>query len=69
MILSCVAGGHAFNTIDKVRDENNGVECGYKAWKSFKDWYIDLTQVDSMISHWESKLDETFLDQDTSATE
>ena len=52
MILSCVSGGHALNIIEKVRDEKNGVECGYKAWKSLKDWYLDPTQVDSMISHW-----------------
>ena len=68
MILSCGACGHALNTIKKVCNDNNGVEFKYKACKSFKNWYIDLTQVDSMISHWESKCDATSLDQDTSAT-
>ena len=57
------------NTIKKVRDDKNGVECGYKAWKFLKGWYLDPTQVDSIISHWESKLDATSLDQDTSATD
>ena len=52
MILSCVAGGHALNTIEKVRDSNNNVECGYKAWKYLKEWYLDPTQIDLMISHW-----------------
>ena len=56
MILSCVSSGHALNTIEKVRDDNTGVECGYLVWKSLKDWYLDPTQVDSMIHHWENKL-------------
>ena len=51
MILSCVADGHALNTIEKVRDDNQGLECGYLAWKALNDWYLDPTQVDSMISH------------------
>ena len=69
MIFSCVAGGHALNTIEKVRDDNNGLECGYLAWKSLKDWYLDPTQVDSMIFYWERKLGDVVLDVDTSATE
>ena len=69
MILSCVADGHALNTIEKVRDDNQGLECGYLAWKALNDWYLDPTQVDSMISHWERKLANISLDQDTSATE
>jgi hypothetical protein len=69
MILSCVADGHALNTIEKVRDNNNGLECGYLAWKSLKDWYLDPTQRDNMIHHWERKLADIALDRDTSATE
>ena len=69
MILSCVAGGHALNTIEKVWDSNNNVKCGYKDCKALKDWYLDPTQIDSMISHWESSLDATVLDADTSVTE
>ena len=70
MIFSCVAGGHALNaTIEKVHDDNNGLECGYLAWKSLKDWYLDPTQVDSMIFYWERKLGDVVLDVDTSATE
>ena len=69
MILSCVAGGHALNTIEKVRDSNNGIKCGYLAWKALQDWYLDPTQVDSMITHWENKLSLTTLGIDTSATE
>ena len=69
MILSCVAGGHALNTIEKVRDTNNDKECGYLAWKSLKDWYRDPNQMDSMISFWERKLNSVTLDRDTSATE
>ena len=60
---------HAFNTIEKVHDNNNGVEFWYKAWNSLKDWYLNPTHVDSIFSHWESKLDATSLDQDTYATE
>ena len=41
MILSCVADGHALNTIEKVRDDNQGLECGYLAWKALNDWYLD----------------------------
>ena len=69
MILSCVADGHALNTIEKVRDDNDGLECGYLAWKALNDWYLDPTQIDSMINHWERKLSGIALDQDTSATE
>ena len=69
MILSCVTGEHALNTIEKVRDNNNGKECGYLAWKSLKDWYRDPTQIDSMIHFWERKLNSVTLDVDTSATE
>ena len=69
MILSCVGGGHALNTIEKVKDDNNGLECGYLALKSMKDWYLDPTQKDAMISHWETKLNSINLDQDTSCTE
>ena len=28
MILSCVGIDHAFNTVEKVIDDNNGIECG-----------------------------------------
>lgn len=69
MILSCVADGHALNTIEKVRDDNHGQECGYLAWKALKDWYLDPSQKDSMIQHWESKLNSLALDVDTAATE
>ena len=69
MILSCVADGHALNTIEKVRDDNNGSECGYSAWKALKDWYLNPNQKDSMISHWEGKLTALYLDKDTTATE
>ena len=69
MIISCVTSGHALNTIKKVRDSNKNVECEYKAWIALKDWYLDSNQVDSMISHWESKLESTVLDVDTSNTE
>ena len=70
MILLCVAGGHALNTIEKVRNDNNGLECGFKAWKSLKYWYLDPSQKDSLISYWERKqLDNVTLDKDSSATE
>ena len=69
MILSCVAGGHTLNTIEKVRDSNRNVKCGYKAWISLEDWYLDPTQVDSTIYHWKNRLDLTVLYVDTSATE
>ena len=52
MIILCVAGGLALNTIEKVRDSNRNVECVYKAWIALKAWYLNPTQVDSMISHW-----------------
>ena len=69
MILSCVAGGHALNTVEKVRDDAGGKECGYSAWRALKEWYLDPTQKDRMIAHWETKLNENVLDKDTSATE
>ena len=69
MILSSVSGGHALNAIEKVRDDNQGVECGFKAWKALKDWYMDPNQKDLMIQHWETKLGDISLDKDSSATE
>ena len=67
--MSSVSDGHALNTIEKVRDDNHGLECGYLAWKAFQDWYLDPAQKDSMIHHWEQKLKSVALDKDTSATE
>ena len=69
MILSCVGDGHALNTVEKCRDENDGKECGHAAWKALGDWYLDDTQRDTMISHWESKLAHLTLDKDTTATQ
>ena len=69
MILSCVDGDHDLNKIEKIRDHNSGLECGYQAWKALKDWYVGLTQKGSIIHHWESKLEMIELDKDTSATE
>ena len=69
MILSCVGGGHALNTIEKVNDDNNGLECGYSAWKALSEWYLDPSQKDAMVSHWETKLNGIRLDVDTSCTE
>ena len=69
MLLSSVSDGHALNTIEKVRDDNSGLECGYLAWKALQDWYLDPAQKDSMIHHWEQKLKSITLDKDTSATE
>ena len=50
MILSYVTGGHALNTIEKVRDTNNWLEYEYKAWESLKDWYLDPIQKNSLIA-------------------
>ena len=69
MILSCVGDGHALNTVEKVKDANAGVECGHLAWKALKDWYMDETQINTMIAHYEAKLKGLFLDRDTTATE
>ena len=69
MILSSVAGGHALNAIEKARNDNQGIECGYKAWKALKDWYMDPNQKDLMIQHWETKLGDISLDKDSSANE
>ena len=68
MIYSCVGDGHALNVVEKVRDDNNGKECGHQAWAALKAWYLDDTQKDTMIKHYETKLDTVLLDKDTSAT-
>ena len=49
MILSRVSGGLTLNTIEKVRDDNHGLECGHLVWKSLNDWCLDPTQVDSIV--------------------
>ena len=69
IILSSALRGHALNVVEKVRDDNNGLECGYNGWKTLKDWYMDPNQKDLMIQHWESKLTNISLNVDSSATE
>ena len=68
MLLNSVADGHALSLVEKARDDNGKVECGYTAWKALHDWYLCQEQQDSMIAHWEKKLPKLQLDQDTSAT-
>ena len=53
MLLNSVADGHALNLVEKARDDNGKVECGYTAWKALHDWYLSREQQDSMIAHWE----------------
>ena len=36
MIYSCVGDGHALNVVEKVRDDNNGNECGRQALAALK---------------------------------
>ena len=69
MLQSCVGEGHALNTVDKAKDSNNGVACGYHAWKALNDWYMDPSQTNTMVAHYEGKLDDLTLDNDTTATE
>lgn len=69
MILQCVGDGHALNTVEKARDDNNGLECGHEAWQALKSWYLDDSQKNQMIEHYESKLRNLSLDNDTTATE
>ena len=54
--------------VKKVQDDADGAKCRYSAWKALKDWYLDPTQKDRMIAHWETKLEENVLDNDTTAT-
>ena len=69
MILQCVGDVHALNTVEKSRDDNNGIECGHQAWKALKSWYLDDSQKNQMIEHYENKLRNLSLDSDTTATE
>ena len=68
MIYSCVEEGHALNVVEKVRDNNNNRECGHLAWTALKEWYLDDTQKETMIKHYEAKLESNVLDNDTTAT-
>ncbi len=69
LFLSCVGGGYALNTIEKVKYDNNGLERGYLAWKALSNWYLDPSQKYTMVSHWETKLNSIKLDVDSSCTE
>ena len=69
MILSCVSDGYALNTVEKSKVDNNDVACGYKAWEALKSWYMDPSQVSTMVAHYEGKLEDLSLDTDTTATE
>jgi len=35
--LNSVADGHALILVEKARDDNGKVECGYTAWKALHD--------------------------------
>ena len=50
MLQSCVGEGHALNTVEKSKDSNNGVACGYLAWKALNDWYMDPSQTSTMVA-------------------
>ena len=68
MILSSVADGSALNIVEKVKDENNNIECGHKAWKALKEWYTDSSQTKTIVKHYSNKLRSLFLDRDNSAS-
>ena len=68
MLQSCVGEGHALNTVEKSKDLNGGVACGYQAWKALKDWYMDPSQTSTMVAHYEGKLEDLTLDNDSTAT-
>ena len=68
MIYSCVGEGHALNVFEKVRDDNDNKEFGHAAWVALKAWYLDDTQKETMIKHYEAKMDSIILDKDTTAT-
>ena len=69
MLVSCVGDGHALNTVEKIYAANNNVACGYQAWTALKNWYMDASQVNTMIAHYEGKLNALILDNDMTATE
>ena len=68
MILSSVADGSALNIVEKVKDENNNIECGHKAWSALKEWYTDSSQTKTIVKHYSNKLRSLFLDRDNSAS-
>ena len=67
MILASVGKSSALNIVEKSRDLNG--ESGHAAWLDLYNWYNDASRVDTMIQHWEAKLNSLFLDEDTSATD
>eukprot|EP00957_Ditylum_brightwellii_P127875 9751565-Ditylum_brightwellii.AAC.1 len=69
MILLCIGDGLALNIIEKAKSNNGNVECGYQAWNSLKTWFVDGTQKNTMIQHYEAKLHDLHLDIDTTATD
>ena len=69
MLQSCVGEGHALNTLDKAKEANDGIACRYRAWKALKDWYMDPSQISTMVAHYEGKLDDLMLDNDSTATQ
>ena len=68
MILSSVADGSGLNIVEKVKDENNNIECGHKAWTALKEWYTDSSQTKTIVKHYSNKLRSLFLDRDNSAS-
>lgn len=69
MILQAVRSGHAYNMVDKVKDDPQMGESGFYAWKTLKKWYMDPSQQSLMADHYTTKLEDLYLDKDTTATE
>eukprot|EP00957_Ditylum_brightwellii_P039109 2956848-Ditylum_brightwellii.AAC.1 len=40
MILSCVGDGSALNIIEKAKNDNSDIKCGYQAWSRLKEWFL-----------------------------
>lgn len=69
MFLSAVRQGNAYNMVEKLKQDPTKGESGHYAWKTLTAWYLDSSQKATMAEHYYNKLDNLYLDNDTTATE
>ena len=68
MLLLCVGSVHSLNTSKGVKIDVGGTECGYHSCNSLEGWYMDESQKNTMVEHWESIIKDIPLNRDTSTT-
>ena len=68
-LYAAVREGAAGNILDKIKEDTTIGMNGHQAWKALEAYYLDASQMELMLEHWSTKLDNLELDDDTTATQ